>query len=246
VSERTVKLEELAEEVKASQEAAKGDKPAEEAEKPEVGEEAQELILGRFKSMDELQEYLAQLEERARAQEEEAEEEGEEEGEEPETPQTPEVKPLSQEEREKLNQQFLEDFYADPIGTQLKLVTAVVQQMLQSEVAPIKDYVQTSMTQAELDRIAEEVRTENPDFDELVDELEQVFGAYPELVNLKKRGFELALARARELRAQKSRREAGKEAATLTGSAKPASGRTPTTEELFKRAILETVKRPKF
>lgn len=236
--ERKVTLAELAGEAKDKDEAA--------SDKSDRSDER--LLLGRFKTEEELAEYVRSLEEKAKAAEEPDEgEEGEEveesKEEKSEQRKTEEVKPLTDEERQKLNESFLEDFYADPIGTNLKLVTAVVRQVIQSELLPVlqplQDYVESSTTQAELNRIAQEVAKENEDFGELVDEMEEVFKQHPQLATMGKAGFELALSRARDLKARKARSTAGKEAAGLNLGTRPAAGGKVSVEDLFRRAIRE-------
>lgn len=234
--DKPVTLAELAGEAKGKE---AEEKPAEEG----GGEE--KLLLGRFKSEDELAEYIRGLEEKAKGKEteEEGEEEAEEEAEEEEGEKRAEAKPLSDEERQKLNESYLEDFYADPIGTNLKLVTAVVRQVIQNELLPVlqplQEYVSTSSTQAELDRIAREVAKENDDFGDHVEEMEEVFKQHPELVRMGKAGFELALSRARDLKARKARATAGKEAVGLSFGSRPAGTGKVSTEDLFRRAIRE-------
>lgn len=247
--EEKVTLAELAARAAKEAEGKEAEPPADQADKPEeqaTGEEEGKLLLGRFKSEEELAEYVRSLEERAKkAEEADSEDEEDEEEAEAEAPKAEQPKPLSDEERQKLNESFLEDFYADPLGTQLKLVTAVVRQLVQAELypllQPLQEYVATSTTQAELNRLAEEVARENEDFADHVEEMEQVFREHPELARMGKAGFELALSRARDLKARKARAATAKAAVGINAGSRPAGQGKVKLEDLFRKAIREAV-----
>lgn len=155
-------------------------------------------------------------------------EEGEEEEEEAE--EGAEAVALTPQDLERANEEFMDEFYKNPLGAMAKLVQTLVER----NVAPIQAYVSQQTLQQRVDRFA----AQHSDFNDLKDEMVAVLKEHPELASLPN-SIEVVYHAAKGRRAEKGEAEAGKRAAGVPArGGKPAPSKV-SEEDLIKKAIMQ-------
>lgn len=208
-------------------------------EQGEPQEEQEKLILGKFKSVEELAKAYKELEKKLGKDAEEKAALRKE---------IEEIRKLitgpkdaKEQKKEDSPEDWLERFYSE--GP--KLIQHMVSDMLAQHLAPIQQF----MTQEYYNRQARELAAKYKDFADYVEDMEQIFNEYPEIAS-HPRGMEIAyrLAKANRLEAELPRavekaQEEGKKAALEKQAARmpSSSGRktekAKSPEELIKESI---------